>query len=281
MKRNRPCRSGSSEWPEVMVMRETQAVRGIISVAGDLRILLAEDDTVSRKLITRVLEKLGHRVVAVGDGAAAVSAIESQSFDLVFMDIRMPEMDGLEAARKIRQRERATGGHIPIVAVTAHVLSGYRELCLEAGMDDYLTKPLGEGDIAGASARHIAPRPNATACSEAGVVDLTQLLATVDGDRELVKELAGDFIEEYHSLLQNLHRAIEENDGETLARQAHTLKGAASHFRAVEAQSSAAQLEQIGSHCRLDEAPRVLATLEEAMRRVLDSFSEPGWEQRI
>ena len=148
-------------------------------------------------------------------------------------------------------------------------------------MDDYITKPLGEGDIAAAIDRHISPRLNDTICSGPGAVDLTALLATVDGDRELVKELAGDFIEEYHSLLQNLHRAIEENDGETLSRQAHTLKGAASHFRAVEAQSWAAQLEQIGSRCRLDEAPGVLATLEEAMGRVLDFFSKPGWEQRI
>jgi CheY-like chemotaxis protein len=111
------------------------------AAAGKLRILLAEDNEVNRRVAIRILEKEGHSVVAVEDGKKAVAAVLSQNFDLVLMDVQMPEMDGLEATRAIRQMETRTLTHLPIIALTAHAMSDDRERCLQAGTDDYISKP--------------------------------------------------------------------------------------------------------------------------------------------
>jgi CheY-like chemotaxis protein len=107
-----------------------------------LRILLAEDSLVNQKLAVGLLEKYGHSVVVANHGRAAMAALQSQSFDLVLMDVQMPEMDGFEATTAIRSLEQQTGKHVPIIAMTAHAMTGDRERCLEAGMDDYVAKPI-------------------------------------------------------------------------------------------------------------------------------------------
>jgi CheY-like chemotaxis protein len=107
-----------------------------------LRILLAEDNLVNQRLMTRLLEKRGHRVVLAADGHKALAALETHSYDLVLMDIQMPEMNGMEATARIREKEKITGGHQPIVALTAHAMKGDQELCLAGGMDGYLAKPI-------------------------------------------------------------------------------------------------------------------------------------------
>src|SRR6185295_3976736 len=106
------------------------------------KILLAEDNPVNQKLVMRILEKRGHTVRVAGDGRRAVEAFAAESFDLVLMDVQMPEMDGFEATAVIRGLEHSTGGHVPIVALTAHALKGDDERCASAGMDAYLTKPI-------------------------------------------------------------------------------------------------------------------------------------------
>lgn len=107
-----------------------------------LRILLAEDNAVNQAVAVRLLEKRGHSVTVSGNGEEALAALEKQSFDLVFMDIQMPEMDGFEATAAIREKEKVSGHHLPVIAMTAHAMSGDRERCLGAGMDDYITKPI-------------------------------------------------------------------------------------------------------------------------------------------
>jgi signal transduction histidine kinase/CheY-like chemotaxis protein len=126
------------------VMRQTEK-RG--STAGALRILLAEDNLLNQKLAFRVLEQAGHDVTIVANGKMALAALGEGRFDLVLMDVQMPEMDGLEAASIIRRREAVEGGHVPIVAMTAHAMKGHRERCLSAGMDDYVSKPLRSAEL--------------------------------------------------------------------------------------------------------------------------------------
>ncbi len=127
------------------------------AAARPLRVLLAEDNPVNQRLAVRLLEKMGHASVVAGNGLEAVAALEDAEFDVVLMDVQMPEMGGIEATAEIRRREAASGGHIPIIALTAHAMKGDRERCLEAGMDGYLTKPLRPGELAAALATFTAP----------------------------------------------------------------------------------------------------------------------------
>ena len=112
-----------------------------------LRVLVAEDNAVNQRLILRLLEKRGHHVTLAGNGREAVDAVARESFDLVFMDVQMPELDGFEATASIRLGERVTGGRLPIIALTAHAMKGDREKCLDGGMDDYLTKPIQPAEL--------------------------------------------------------------------------------------------------------------------------------------
>jgi CheY-like chemotaxis protein len=126
-----------------------------------LRVLLAEDNPVNQRLAVRLLEKRGHRVVVAGDGREALDAMSAtEPFDLVLMDVQMPEIDGLEATAQIREREHGTGRHVPIIAMTAHAMKGDRERCLQAGMDGYLAKPIQPQELFETIARLLpAPEP--------------------------------------------------------------------------------------------------------------------------
>lgn len=117
------------------------------SAPSSCRVLLVEDNAVNRTIATKLLEKRGHVVVAVENGALAVEITASEAFDVVLMDIQMPVMDGLTATTKIREREHTTGRHVPIIAVTAHALDDDRRRCLAAGMDDFLPKPIRSSDL--------------------------------------------------------------------------------------------------------------------------------------
>jgi CheY-like chemotaxis protein len=123
------------------------------------RVLLVEDNAVNRAIAIRLLEKRGHHVTAVENGALAVDITEHEQFDIVLMDVQMPVMDGLTATANIRTRERERGGHVPIVAVTAHALDQDRQRCLAAGMDDYLPKPIRTPDLFAAIAKYCPAQP--------------------------------------------------------------------------------------------------------------------------
>jgi two-component system sensor histidine kinase/response regulator len=118
-----------------------------------LRILLAEDNPINQKLAVRLLQKQGYAVAVVEDGKEALAALERESFDVVLMDVQMPEMDGLETTGHIRAREQGTGRHVPVIAMTAHAMKGDRERCLQAGMDGYISKPVQPAELFEAIAR--------------------------------------------------------------------------------------------------------------------------------
>jgi CheY-like chemotaxis protein len=125
-----------------------------------LHILIAEDNPVNSRLATRLVAKQGHSAVVVSSGRAALKALEEESFDLVLMDVQMPDMDGIEATSAIRELERGTQRHLPIIAMTAHAMSGDRERCLEAGMDAYVTKPVDARKLLAAISGAAAVRPD-------------------------------------------------------------------------------------------------------------------------
>ena len=159
-----------------------------------MRILLAEDNAVNQLLALRVLEKHGHTVVTAGNGRAALERLEKATFDLVLMDIQMPEMDGFEATAAIRREEEATGKHLPIIAMTAHAMEGDRERCLAAGMDGYIAKPIKAEDLIDAIeklGRSPAFAEVATTAKprEQEPIDMASALARAGGDVELLKEM--------------------------------------------------------------------------------------------
>jgi CheY-like chemotaxis protein len=157
-----------------IAVRESAGPPGV--TLPPLRILLAEDSLVNQRLAVAILEKQGHQVTVAGDGQAAMEALRAGPFDLVLMDVEMPTMDGLETAAAIRQRERERGGHIPIIAMTAHAMKGDRERCLEAGMDDYVSKPIRTGDLFQKIAEVLArlrptPQPDSLTAGPTGRVE--------------------------------------------------------------------------------------------------------------
>jgi CheY-like chemotaxis protein len=169
-----------------------------------LRVLLAEDNKINQMLAVRLLENRGHTVVVAGDGRAALAALERESVDLVLMDIQMPELDGFAATAAIRERENLTGGHVPIVALTAHAMRGDRERCLAAGMDGYASKPLCIEELFEVIAR-LVPVAHSAAVLAGGsgtpvtvppeqraevVFDRVAALARVEGDGELLRKMA-------------------------------------------------------------------------------------------
>jgi CheY-like chemotaxis protein len=135
------------------------------------RILLAEDNAVNQTLAVRLLEKRGYAVFVVGDGQAAVAAFEKNTFDLILMDIQMPGMDGFEATSEIREKEKRNGGHIPIVAMTAHALKGDQERCVAAGMDGYVSKPIRTSELFSAIESLLANKSAARAGEAADLPD--------------------------------------------------------------------------------------------------------------
>ena len=125
---------------------------------SSLKVLLAEDNVVNQRLAVRLLEKRGHGVVVAANGLEALAALIRESFDLVFMDVQMPEMDGIEATVSIREEEKRRGGHVPVIALTAHAMKGDREKCLAAGMDGYLTKPIRPEELDEVLEEHVKNR---------------------------------------------------------------------------------------------------------------------------
>jgi len=231
--------------------------------ARRLRLLPAEDDAGNQRLAATLLERRGHQVTIANNGREALEALAQRQFDVILMDVQMPEMGGFEATGAIREGERATGAHVPIIAMTAHAMKGDRERCLAAGMDEYLTKPLDSRQLCtlvehmAAGREPVALDPPASAVSD-------QVLARVGGDRQLLAEISRLFVDDAPRHLQRIREALEQRDGELLRRAAHGLKGAAANFEADGVVSAARTLEEIGRTAAFDgheDAWRVL-TLE-------------------
>ncbi len=238
-----------------------------------LRVLLAEDNPVNQTLAVRLLEKRGHSVVVATNGKEALAALERQAFDLALMDVQMPEMDGFRATAAIRESEKATGRHLPIIALTAHAMKGDRERCLAADMDGYISKPIQAKELFetieglhGKSAQ-AEVRVKSTSRSEE-LLDRVAALGRVEGDGELLSELVRVFLGEWPRRAEDLRRALEDADARALARAAHTLKGSVGNFAARRAWEAAERLERMAQSGDLKSATGACAALEEEIERL-------------
>lgn len=242
-----------------------------------LRVLLAEDSLVNQRLAVGLLERHGHRVTIANNGRQALDLVAGDGFDVVLMDVQMPELDGLEATRLIREQEQQTGRHLPIIAMTAHALKGDRERCLACGMDEYVSKPIRERQLL--TALHAVlgesvPPPPAEACDHSAVVDSDVInwdvaLKVCAGDRELLRDIADAFLEEHPRRLDELRRAIDTSDWELLHRAAHTIKGSMRYFGAHAVFDRAFGLEQLAARKSLDGAEEILTLLKQELAKLV------------
>jgi CheY-like chemotaxis protein len=221
-----------------------------------LRILVAEDNVINRRVVVAILERKGHVITVAANGHEAVRAAAENTFDLALMDVQMPEMDGLEATAAIRTAERHSGLHLPIIAVTANAMKGDIEICLNAGMDSYLSKPVNATELlalvdsmtapgSGTPAEAAAP-PSAEGPAGHPAMDLEDVLERVGGDRALLMELAQLFRNECLGMLSRIRLCIDDDDAAGLEMAAHSFKGACLNLGAGPTASAALVLELKG-----------------------------------
>ena len=252
------------------------------------RVLVAEDNQVNQRVALGMLEKLGMRADAVANGAEAVAALLLMHYDLVLMDVQMPEMDGFEATAVIRERERGSEGRIPIIALTAHVMQGYRERCLAAGMDDHLPKPIDPRQLEAvllrwAPTRAARPCPEPEEAAGAGEaplalvdaagdefpdLDLERLQLVTDGEPALEEELLTIYLESARETLQEMRTALEAGNARLLRAHAHALKGSSRTIGASALGELAYELEQLGDTSDLASACGALRSADAAFERM-------------
>ncbi len=265
-----------------------------LATAG-LRILLAEDNVINRAVASAILTKRGHSLVHAANGREAVKAASSEPFDLIFMDVQMPEMDGLEATGRIREMEQTKGGQrTPIVAMTAHAMAGDRERCLDAGMDDYISKPIEKEPLLALLARIAGARPLADAAAQPGhrapaapqtsppdcsaqappIFSREKLLDQLDDDEALMHRMIALFNENTPLLLDNIRGAIACQSGHDLARAAHALLSSLGVFGAETTSLFTRKLEAMGQQNKFGGAAETFAELEHEVARIYGALEE-------
>jgi len=243
-----------------------------------LRILVVDDNPVNRTVVSELLRKRGHTVVAVEDGREAVEVAAASAFDSILMDCLMPEMDGIAATKAIRVQEQASGAHVRIIALTASAMSHEMEACLAAGMDAYLGKPFQVAELLATVETRDTPVdtaeiPRPAEPSDEPVIDREMLRETVN-DPELLLEVVGVFQNDSRRILADLHAALVRGEPRGVEEAAHRLNGSLGVLAARIAQRAAARLEELGSRGDLVTAQEALALLEHELTRLEPALRE-------
>ncbi|MEP7305947.1 MAG: response regulator [Acidobacteriota bacterium] len=260
---------------ESKVSTETRPVRRSTGLATrPLRVLLAEDNVVNQRVAVGMLARRGHVVTVANNGIEALAALDRQGFDVVLMDVQMPEMGGLEATTAIRDRERATGAHVRIVAMTAHAMKGDRERCLASGMDDYLSKPIDpaklyatlelESTVTGPSASAEGPTRSAVP------IDRDELMERLGHDEPLVVEVIQLFLADCPKRVDAIKAAVDRGDAEAIRTTAHALKGAAANLSATGLHEAARSLEEMSAESGPEAAQAAWRQLAIEAERVME-----------
>ncbi|MBF0496829.1 MAG: response regulator, partial [Deltaproteobacteria bacterium] len=238
-----------------------------------LKILLAEDNLINQRLAQAILEGRGHSVSVANNGAEAISELDVFKFDMVLMDVQMPVMDGITATERIREKERLTGGHIPVIAMTAFAMKGDQERCIAAGMDGYITKPIDPNE----AIRYIeslAQEPKKVEQTEEPlgpnkVFDRNSFMERCVNNMELAIELITGFCDNYSKYIDDIHDAIDSGNHEKLHHSAHFLKGTTSMFSAQRTVELARELELMGKNGQMEKAEEVFDQLVKEMELVV------------
>lgn len=241
------------------------------------RILLVEDNVINQKLALALLRKRGHEVVLAIDGRAALAALDEQRFDLVLMDVLMPEMDGLEATAAIRARERQAGGRVPVIAMTANSLEQDVRRCLTAGMDAFLTKPVRPQQLFDTIDAALEMRPLARTSDDGGrrsdcIVDWPAALQQAGGQHQVLAERVALLLQEFPRIECDLVAATKRRDATELRRVAHTLKMVLGTFGAPRTAELALRLESLSQTQDFTGADELLAMFERESRRLMDAL---------
>ena len=285
----------SEEMPAVITRHKVYEAR------ESFNILLAEDNLINQTLAIKLLETRGHRVTLASNGEEAVEAFKNGDFHLILMDIQMPKMDGFEATRRIRELEaeyqssianqpqlnmlriqrgrQSTIERVPIIAMTAHAMTGDREKCIAAGMDDYVSKPIKTETLfsvinkvarqsQGAKAQKRTQSSQGSKTFSPKTFDLSGAMETALGNEDLFREIAGMFLETCPDYIARIKKGIAENDGGILEREAHSLKGAIGNFSAREAYEVAHRLEKLGKEGEMATAAGELSNLESTLNEL-------------
>jgi two-component system, sensor histidine kinase and response regulator len=244
-----------------------------------LHVLVAEDNATNQLLVTSLLNKRGFMVSAAASGVEAVAAFAAQKFDLIVMDVQMPEMNGLEAAAAIREQEKDTGLRTPILALTAHTAEEDKHHCIAAGMDAYIPKPIRVNEFMNAVARLLPSwssplADQQKADTQADFIDARGLMERFDGDVELLQQAMEIFCQNYPKQIAQLRAAVERGDCESLARSAHTMKGSVGTLGGVAAARAALNLEEMGRARNLQNALEACISLESEIERLMPALSE-------
>jgi CheY-like chemotaxis protein/HPt (histidine-containing phosphotransfer) domain-containing protein len=249
-----------------------QATAAPVTSAKSTKILLAEDMEVNQFVVTETLARAGYSCDIANNGREAVDAVFKKRYDVVLMDCQMPEMSGFEAASAIRIYENKNGltqSRVPIIALTANAVRGDRERCLEAGMDDYLTKPLNPTKLIEAIER--------LACAPADPsFDYNELLERCGGDTVMLKKLASKFQEKSRQTWDQLLAGLKSGDVAATTRIAHGLKGTAANLSATKVASLAAKLEELGRNDALQNAQAIVDQLGAELQRCQADFAKVG-----
>ena len=264
-----------------LVTRLTLAER---KVQRRLRVLVADDNHINQKVTASLLEKMGHRADVVGNGKEALDAFKLVPYDAVLMDMQMPEMDGFEASLRIRAVEQKKGSHTPIIAITAHVMSGDREKCLAAGMDDYISKPINPQELRAVMDRTTAAAKPSFALDPApqppdgvDVFNVDEALAQLESDMDLLRQIVQLFVEQYPKLLEETQQAFSRSDCVSLTAAAHTLASSVGQLGGQKAHAAARKLEQLGRQGNLSDVPQALAELESELLLLKSAVSDPAY----
>ena len=248
----------------------------------NVRILVAEDNEVNRKVIVTLLKRKSFSVMAVENGRKAVEAVRTGDFNLILMDVQMPEMDGFEATAEIRQTENESV-HLPIIALTAHALKGDRERCLQAGMDDYLSKPIEPDQLfemietwTKAKVEEEPVQTEETKTEELELkkeqtpLDVQAALVRFSGDKEFFLDMLADFLESLPEKLTEMQKAVDAKDYRLLGVHAHNLKGVSANFNAGELTDLSRQLDECCKSGNCQESGAILANIKEAVKSLDD-----------